>query len=103
MGQVSTHARGVDNVIQAELIDQGVEFEEEGEGLANPARSTKDGDLHLWREDSCQKASLGHNVDVSEDWWRKLSDIVWSTMICAGSSRQQAAKTGHGAAETDTP
>lgn len=37
--------RGATDVVESELSDVGVELEEEGQGLANAAGGTEDGDL----------------------------------------------------------
>ncbi len=59
VGEVCGDSRGVDNVIEGELCDEGIHFKEEGERLANAASSSQDGNL-VGRKGRGREASLEH-------------------------------------------
>jgi hypothetical protein len=45
VGEVSGDARSAADIVQSEVGDTGVELHQQGQGLANAARGTEDGDL----------------------------------------------------------
>ena len=53
MGKIGSDARGVDDIVEGELINIGGELQEKRERLANATSSTEDGDLgQLQREEA---------------------------------------------------
>jgi hypothetical protein len=45
--QVCSHAGGIDDIVEIKLVDEGADFAEQREGLANAAGGSKDDCFHL--------------------------------------------------------
>lgn len=58
VGDIGTDTGGATDVVEGQLSDAGVELEEEGEGLADTAGGTEDGDLGKVARRSGESASL---------------------------------------------